>query len=79
MTADEVEELITRTPFAPFRLILSDGGSITVRKPRKANVTGNILAVSGIARRKAQSAGIQGLNLVYVDQIIDFEITSDEH
>jgi hypothetical protein len=73
MTADEIDRLIRKTPFAPYRLTLANGDTVTVRKPRKANVSGDILAVSGITRRRQNGVGVSGLNLIRVSDIIAIE------
>ncbi len=73
MTTSEIELLLRQTPFVPFRLILNDGGSISVPKPRKGNISGDVLAVAGIVRKGPKSAGVHGLNLVRIEEIVGVE------
>ena len=46
-TANDLRSLITTRPFAPFRLVLSDGGLIEVRSPEVVSV-GRQRAVIGL-------------------------------
>jgi hypothetical protein len=78
MTTEEIQRQIKKTPFVPYRFVLTNGDTITVRKPRKANVSGDILAVSGITRRGQNGAGISGLNLIRVGDIVAIQdVASD--
>jgi hypothetical protein len=69
MTAREVEKVFYTQPFRPFRLRLVDGGEVTVRKPRRASVSGDQVALVGISRTSPKGLGKEGLRLLRLDQI----------
>lgn len=79
MTVEEVRPYVDERPFRPFRLVLDSGEQITVRKPQKALLSGQTLAVVGVSRLRPKGAGIEKLRLVRVDRAISAErVTADK-
>ena len=68
MTSEEVESIVGWEDFHPFRLVLTDGEEILVRRPRKAHVSGDLVAVVGECRPKGQAA-VERFRLVPVTKI----------
>jgi hypothetical protein len=69
VTTEQVEKYITHRPFRPFRLILETGEQITVRKPRKALLSGPSVAVVGVSRARKGAAGVEKLRIVQIADI----------
>ena len=73
MTVEEVKPYVDERPFKPFRLVLDSGEQITVRKPQKALLSGETVAVVGVSRPHPKGAGIEKLRLVRVSRIVSAE------
>ena len=78
MTAEQLEKYIADRPFRPFRLTLESGEEITVRKPRKALLSGPSVVVVGISRAKKGAGGVEKLRIVRVEDIASAESVSRE-
>ena len=79
MTIEQVEKYVTERPFRPFRLTLETGEEITVRKPRKALLSGPSVAVVGICRARKGASGVEKLRIVRLDAIAAAEpVAADE-
>lgn len=73
MKAKEVEKVVHREPFQPFRLVLNDGEEITVRRPRKSHVSGKQVALHGECRRGG-GAVVERFRLINTDHVRSAEI-----
>ena len=62
----ELELIVHREPFQPYRLFTVDGEGATVTQARKSNVSGPALALHGVTRRP-QGAWRQGLRITYAN------------
>ena len=50
MTLKQIEKVIYPDPFQPFRVLLENGEEVIVKRPRKASVSGDQVAVVGQTR-----------------------------
>jgi len=70
MTTKEIEQYVSKQPFRPFRLVLDTGEQVTVRKPRKALMSGPSVAVVGVCRRDKRAMGVEKLRIVRIERIV---------
>lgn len=68
MKPQDVEEIVHKTPFQPFRIVLNDGEEITVRRPRKSHVSGIQIALVGECRRKGGPV-VERFRLINTDNV----------
>jgi len=68
----DLERVLYHEPFQPFRLVLSDGEEVTVSVPRKAHVSGEYVALSGLSRYRDGTTR-QGLRIFRVDEVASVE------
>jgi hypothetical protein len=47
MTLKQLEQVLYHDPFQPFRVLLKNGEEVIVKKPHKASVSGDQVAVVG--------------------------------
>ncbi len=78
MKVKDIEEYVTRRPFQPFRLVLDTGEQVTVRKPRKALLSGQTVVVVGVSRSGPQATGVEKLRIMRVDKIVAAEDVGDD-
>lgn len=72
MKAEPLEKIFYRTPFQPFRLVLNDGEEVTVKRPRKALVSGEYAALVGECRR-GNGAGVERFRIIRLDRVASAE------
>jgi hypothetical protein len=63
-TSDDLRELLNAQPFVPFRLILSDGGSVEVRT-EEAVVVGKRWAVIGVFDPNTNDTNFDRFRIIY--------------
>jgi len=68
----DLERVLYHEPFQPFRLVLSDGEEVTVSVPRKAHVSGDYVALSGLSRQP-DGTSRKGLRIIRVDEVASVE------
>jgi len=79
MKVKDIEEYVTGRTFRPFRLVLDTGEQVTVRRPRKALLSGQTVAVVGVSRTGSKGLGVEKLRIVRVDRIVSAEhVSADE-
>jgi hypothetical protein len=76
MTVEELEAVLYRQPFRPFRLVLTDGEEVVCRKPRKSLVSGDQIAIVGISRRSGKTA-VEKLRMLNLDRVKSAEFVAD--
>jgi hypothetical protein len=72
MKAAEIEGIVHAEPFRPYRLVLSNGEEVVVRRPRKSHVSGDQVALVGLCRR-AGSEAVERFRLIDVGCVIRAE------
>jgi len=77
MRSKEIEKIIYRKPFAPFRVMLDDGEEIVVHKSRRALLSGPEMAVVGLSRRNG-GPDVERLRIVPVQKVVSLEVLSDK-
>ena len=70
MTTKQIERVVHRAPFQPFRLLLSDGEEVVVNRPHKGHVSGDQIALVGLCRQPNQPA-VERFRLILVNRIAD--------
>ena len=75
MNTRDLERIIYREPFQPYRLFLSGGEQILVDRPRKAVMSGGQVALVGVSRF-ANGAGREGLRIIPVNRVEAIEALS---
>jgi hypothetical protein len=73
MTDHQVEKLINAQPFSPFRIELRSGENIVVNSPRKALVSGGVLAVEGLVRRESRAPGRVRVRMMYLRDVASIQ------
>ena len=68
MTTTQLKEVIHKTPFQPFRLVLTDGEEVLVSKP-KAFVSGEQVALVGICRRSGAAGAMEKCRIIHADRV----------
>jgi hypothetical protein len=64
--------VIHAEPFQPYRLVLSDGEEVLVRRARKSHVSGDQIALVGECRRPG-GAAVERFRLIDVGRVITAE------
>ena len=59
-------------PFQPYRLVLSDGEEVTVRRPRKSQVSGDQITLVGECRHPG-GAVVERFRLIDVSRVVAAE------
>ena len=72
MQASDVEKVVHAEPVQPFRLVLSDGSEVLVRRPRKSHVSGDQIALVGGCRRPG-GATVERFGLIDVGRVVTAE------
>ena len=72
MTAEELEQIVHREPFQPYRLLLADGEEVIVPRPRKSHVSGDLVALVGECRRGGGIA-VERFRLIPVERVKSVE------
>jgi hypothetical protein len=70
MTAKSLERIVEREPFKPYRLVLSDGEQVLVNKPRKSHVSGSVVSLVGLVKRKGSAMPIEKFRIIKVDDVV---------
>jgi hypothetical protein len=68
VSAKALEQIFYQKPFAPFIIRTTDGEEVTVRKPRRASVSGPQVALIGVSRRNG-GIGVERLRIIAIDRI----------
>ena len=53
MKPSALEKVIDAEPFRPYRLTLSNGEVVTVSKPFKSHVSGDVVSLDGVTKQKS--------------------------
>jgi hypothetical protein len=75
MTAKQVEQIVHKDPFQPYRLMLSNGEEIVVRRPRKSHVSGRHVACVGECRSNGGPT-VERFRMIDVANIVSAELTN---
>jgi len=70
MTAKNLEKIVEREPFKPYRLVLSDGEQVVVNRPRKSHVSGSVVSLVGLVKRKGSELPIEKFRIIRVDDVV---------
>ena len=73
MTTKQIERVVHQEPFRPFRLVLTDGEELLVRRPRKSSVSGDQVALVGICRTNGKGLGVERLRIIKIERIASAE------
>jgi hypothetical protein len=69
MNTKQLEKVLYHDPFQPFSVVLQNGEEIFVKKPRKASISADRLAIVGLTRLPS-GAQRQGLRFIPVEDIV---------
>jgi hypothetical protein len=69
MTPSRMRELLTRTPFRPFRIFLSDGSRHEVPHPEFAWVMGGRIFIGGAASADDWDVPVKELPILHVTRV----------
>ena len=72
MKKKDLERIVHRAPFAPFRIMLDDGEQVYVTKPRKAHVSGEQIACVG-ETHKGKDVSPERLRFINVNRVVAVE------
>jgi hypothetical protein len=72
MTTKQLEQIVHRKPFQPFRLRLANGEQVVVKQRRKSHVSGPQVALVGDTK-KTNGVTVRGFRIITVDQIASAE------
>jgi hypothetical protein len=73
MRVKDVERVIHREPFHPFRLLLDDGEELRVMKPCKSHVSGKYVALVGECRPLHGETQIDRFRIVPIKRVVSAE------
>lgn len=73
MTTKQVEKVVHHSPFQPFRLKLADGEEVIVRRPHKAHVSGDRIALVGECR-PPKGPVVERFRIIDVDRVLSAEL-----
>lgn len=72
MTIKQVERIVHRSPFQPFRLVLKDGEEVSVKRPHKAHVSGDQIALVGECK-PPKGPIVERFRIINVDRVVSAE------
>ena len=72
MKKKDIERIVHRSPFEPFRIMLDDGEQVYVTKPRKAHVSGEQIACVG-ETHKGTEVTSERLRFINVKRVVTVE------
>ena len=70
-----IECIVHGEPFQPYRLVLDDGEQLLVTKPRKSQVSGDVVSLLGESRRDG-GASYTKFRIVPIKKIVSAEHVS---
>ena len=73
MTQKQVERVVHCEPFRPYKLRLSSGEEIVVRKARKSSVSGDQVALVGECQMNDGSAPVERFRIIKIEKIVSAE------
>lgn len=68
MTLSTLQRVIYSEPFRLYRLVLADGEEVTIRRARKAHISGPYIACVGVSRRRGKAAA-ERLRIIPIEQV----------